>query len=259
MLGLFYCLLEKVGQKMSANLEVRNYLNFKGIKVGDKVDQETLLELIDFVPSLKPMLPQTPDEVLSGKNYISGTIKDSGDYSKSIAVVSDKLTAKEGDPYIVEELVSPSASIGLAQILQDGKKKYVIVFKNKANSVGFACIGGTVGLINPNTLTLSQIERSQIFTEALSREFLEEAGLNVLDSKLIDAPILNARLNHACAFYLVKATKVGGQRLEDADLSILVSDFETIIKALTCFLAIDDFIVKYLKFYLKEIKEYFEE
>jgi ADP-ribose pyrophosphatase YjhB (NUDIX family) len=245
---------------MSSNLALRQILDAKGYPAGSKVPQEVLIDLIDYVPQLEAAtLPPTADELLSGVDYLSGVIKDEGDYSKSIAIVTNEVTAKEGDPIFIKKIVSPPASIGLVQVTINGKKYIFLIFKNKEGLMGFACIGGTLGMMDPNCGPLTQGQRQAAYLTALKRELREEAGLQVIDAMLIDAPQLNARMDHACAFYLVKAELVGEQRLEDSDLSVLVTDLDTAIQALTSYLAIDDFVVKYLRFFQKEIREYFGE
>ena len=246
---------------MAANTQLRTYLDQMGYTAGTKVPQHILVDLIDYVPNLYNVdLPPTPDEVFFNRSFIQGKVKDKGDYSKSSVILSDKVTAKEGDPYFVESLVSPSAAIGLSQIIdEEGNKKYVVIFKNKPDVIGYATIGGTLGIVNPKLGPLTPTQRFSAYLEALRREFFEEAGLSVNSTKLIDAPQLNARLDHHCAFYLVKSSQIGEQRIEDSDLSVLVVDFETAVRALTSCLAIDDFVVKYFRFYLKEIKAFFGE
>jgi hypothetical protein len=245
---------------MSSNLALRQILDAKGYPAGSKVPQNVLIELISYVPQLEAaILPPTSDELFSGVDYLGGAIKDEGDYSKFNAVVSHKVTASEGDPVFIEKLVSPPASIGLAQIFIEGIKKYVVIFKNKKDLMGFACIGGTLGMVIPNCGPLTQAKRQELYFRALSREYLEEAGLGVIHSLLIDAPQLNARLDHSCAFYLVKAEMIGEQRLEDSDLSVIVTDLDTALQALSSYLAIDDFVVKYIRFYENEIRQYFGE
>jgi hypothetical protein len=245
---------------MPANLSFRTELDKLCYKPGSKVHEAYLLHLINYCPKLaSAILPPTPDEILTGVEYISGVIKDQGDYPKAIAIVSNKVEGKANQPVFVEKIMSPSTSIGFSQIIIDGVKKYVVIFKNKQDLMGFACIGGTLAAMTPNCGPLTQEERAVAYKTALEREFLEEAGIQVDDCLLIDAPQINARLDHSCAFYLVKGSMVGEQRLEDSDLSVLVTDFETAVLAMTCYLAIDDFVVRYFRFHLQEIRNYFGE
>ncbi|MGL4759467.1 MAG: NUDIX hydrolase [Patescibacteria group bacterium] len=233
--------------------QIRLLLDNANYPVGSKIEPEFLLGITDFKPQLEGYYPETPDEYLTGKNFIQGEIKDRGDWSKQITIFQGDLTNYDIS-YENIELFSPSASIGLCQI-EDGN--FVLIFKNKAKIVGWALPGGTVAQINPECGPLTQEERAKAFRDALIREFKEECGITLTDTLFIEAPQINARLKHNCAFYLCKGVRDGDQRIEDMDLSVLLCDLETAIKALNSYLAVDDFIIKLLNTYRQQIAEYF--
>jgi hypothetical protein len=190
----------------------------------------------------------TPDEYLQGKNYIETTPKETKDYGKAIAIFDD---------IFLEELVeiySPPASIGMCQI---NNGKFILVFKNKPNVKGFALPGGTLGEVNPNCSELTQSDRAVVYGQALEREFLEECGIKMFQTRLLSVERPTARLNHSCAVYLCKGDYIQSQREEDNDHIIVEVTFDEMFNCLTGELAIDGFLIPLLTTQRDFILKYF--
>jgi 8-oxo-dGTP pyrophosphatase MutT (NUDIX family) len=195
-------------------------------------------------------LDPTPDEYLNrdGYYYTETRPKDKGDYGKAIAIYTDQRCEE------IVEIYSPPASIGICQI---NNGKFVLVFKNKPKVKGFALPGGTLGIVKPNCGELSPIDRAVVYGQALEREFLEECGIRLSQTRLLSVEHPTPRLNHSCAIYLCKGNFVQQQREEDKDHIIVEVTFDEMMNCLTGELAIDGFLVPLLTSQRDFIHRYF--
>jgi 8-oxo-dGTP pyrophosphatase MutT (NUDIX family) len=225
---------------LSSDLQLIGYSNFVDQQGKVIINQDLVKFLVNKPDTLNCRnleLDPTPDEYLKGKFYNQSIPKENGDYGKAIAIYTDQ-TYKD-----IEEIYSPSASIGICQ-LNNGK--FILVFKNKKNIKGFALPGGTLGIVNRECDELSPVDRAVVYGQALEREFLEECGIRLSQTRLLSVERPTPRLNHSCAVYLCKGNYVQQQREEDNDHIIVEVTFDKMMNCLTAELAIDGFLVPLL-------------
>lgn len=204
--------------------------------------------------------PPTPGEVLFGKKFIQGKIKEPSDgISKLIAIlnqdVSPKLTLEQvfAKPKIIEDLYAPTSTLCLCET----KYGFALLFKNKKRTLGWDIPGGTLPWDCKPVGILNQLQRAEIHLQTIRDEMMQETGIELTDLKPWFVHKSSSKINHKYVVFLAKGNKVAPQRKEDKDCTLIFKEFDVILKALTSPLGNKQFVASRMITDAKIVADYF--
>jgi hypothetical protein len=242
-------------------MNMRQRLDDLGITAGEQVPELLLNSLLGFQEEYSFYYPPTPGEVLFGKKFIQGKIKESSDgISKLIAILNQdldsKLTMEEllNKPKIVEDLYAPTSTLCLCQTA----KGFVLIFKNKKRILGWDVPGGTLPWDGKPVGILNQSQRAVVHLQTIKDETMQETGVEVTNIQPWFVHKPSSKINHRYVIFMAKGRKVAQQRKEDKDCTVIFKDYASVLQALSSPLGNKQFVATRMITDAKLINKYFD-